>query len=44
LQGKAPWFSDDPRLRAAAIDETLRHAMLGEAVPSERAQDAWARS
>jgi hypothetical protein len=44
LQEKAPWFSADPRLRAAAIDETLRHAMLGDAVPSEPAQDAWARS
>jgi hypothetical protein len=44
LQEKAPWFSADPRLRAAAIDETLRHAMLGDAVPSEPTQDAWARS
>jgi hypothetical protein len=43
LQEKAPWFSADPRLRAAAIDETGRHAMLGEAVPSEPAQDGWAR-
>ena len=44
LQENAPWFSADPRLRAAAIDETLRHAMLGDAVPSEPAQEAWARS
>ena len=41
LLENAPWFSADPRLRAAAIDETLRHAMLGDAVPSEPAQDAW---
>jgi hypothetical protein len=38
----APWFSD-PRLRELAIDETLRHAVLGDDVPSGRAQDAWAR-
>jgi hypothetical protein len=44
LQEKAPWFSADPRLRAAAIDETLRHAMLDDAGLSEPAQDAWARS
>ena len=43
LSEKAPWFSTDPRLREAAIDETLRHAMLGDAVPSETAQEAWAR-
>jgi hypothetical protein len=41
LLENAPWFSADPRLRADAIDETLRHAMLGDAVPSEQAQDAW---
>jgi hypothetical protein len=39
----APWFSLDPRLREAAIDETMRHAMLGDAVPSEPAQRAWSR-
>jgi hypothetical protein len=44
LQEKAPWFGADPRLRAAAVDETLRHTMLGDAVTSEPAQDAWARS
>jgi hypothetical protein len=38
----ASWFTD-PRLRAAAIDETLRHAMLGEKVRSAPAQRAWAR-
>jgi hypothetical protein len=38
----AAWFAD-PRLRAAAIDETLRHAMLGDDVPSLAAQQAWAR-
>ncbi len=41
LLENAPWFSTDPRLREAAIDETLRHTMLGDAVPSEPAQDAW---
>ena len=40
---KAPWFTADLGLRAAALDETARHAMLGETVPSEPAQDAWAR-
>ena len=40
---EAAWFTADPRLREAAIDETLRHAMLGDAVPSETAQEAWAR-
>jgi hypothetical protein len=43
LQEKAPWFTADPGLRAAALDETARHAMLGDTVPSEPAQDAWAR-
>jgi hypothetical protein len=43
LAENAPWFSSDARLREAAIDETLRHAMLGDAVPSETAQEAWAR-
>jgi hypothetical protein len=43
LAENAPWFSTDPRLRDAAIDQTLRHAMLGDAVPSESAQEAWAR-
>lgn len=38
----APWFEADARLREAATDETLRHAMLGEAVPSLPAQRAWA--
>jgi hypothetical protein len=38
----AAWFAD-PRLRAVAIDETLRHAMLGDDVPSLAAQQAWAR-
>ena len=38
----AAWFAD-PRLRAAAIDETLRHAMLGDDVPSLPAQQAWER-
>jgi hypothetical protein len=43
LAENAPWFSDDARLRGAAIDETLRRAMLGDAVPSDAAQEAWAR-
>jgi hypothetical protein len=38
----AAWFAD-PRLRAAAIDETLRHAMLGDDVPSIAAQRVWER-
>jgi len=42
LLEKAPWFTADPRLRAAATDETLRHVMLADRVPSEAAQDAWA--
>jgi hypothetical protein len=43
LAENAPWFRDDARLRETAIDETLRHAMLGDAVPSEAAQEAFAR-
>lgn len=43
LQERAPWFTAEPRLREAAIDETLRHAVLGEDVPSEPAQQAWTR-
>jgi hypothetical protein len=43
LAEKAPWFGAPGQLREAAIDETLRHAMLGDAVPSEAAQLAWAR-
>jgi hypothetical protein len=43
LAANAGWFTADERLREAAIDETLRHAMLGERVPSERAQYLWAR-
>lgn len=43
LAEQAPWFTADPRLRAAAMDETLRHAVLGEAVPSRPAQQAWER-
>jgi hypothetical protein len=42
LAGEA-WFTLDSRLREAAIDETLRHAMLGDAGPSAPAQLAWAR-
>jgi hypothetical protein len=38
----APWFEADARLREAATNETVRHAMLGETVPSLRAQQAWA--
>ena len=43
LQERAPWFTANLGLRAAALDETARHAMLGDTVPSEPAQDAWAR-
>jgi hypothetical protein len=43
LQGRAPWFTAQPRLREAAIGETLRHAVLGQDVPSGPAQQAWAR-
>lgn len=43
LEEQAPWFTAEPRLREAAIDETLRHAVLGEDVPSGPAQQAWAR-
>ena len=43
LDERAAWFSTDARLRAAAIDETLRRALLAESVPSEPAQDAWDR-
>jgi hypothetical protein len=43
LLEEAPWFTADARLREAAIDETLRHALLGDAVPSEPAQLAWSR-
>jgi hypothetical protein len=43
LQEQAPWFTAEPRLREAAIDETLRHAVLGDKVPSQPAQQAWAR-
>lgn len=35
LQEQAPWFAADPRLRAAAIDETARYTMLGDHGPSE---------
>jgi len=42
LAEQAPWFADT-RLRDLAIDETLRHAMLGDDVPSKPAQQAWAR-
>jgi hypothetical protein len=43
LAEHAEWFADDPRLRAAAMDETLGRAMLGDAVRSEPAQAAWDR-
>jgi hypothetical protein len=43
LAEQAPWFATDTRLREAAIGETLRHAVLGESVPSLPAQLAWAR-
>jgi hypothetical protein len=43
LGEQAPWFTGDARLRDRAIDETLRHAVLDEPVPSRQAQQAWAR-
>jgi hypothetical protein len=43
LADQAAWFTADDRLRAAALDETLRHAVLGEAVLSLPAQQAWER-
>lgn len=43
LQERAAWFTAEPRLREAAVDETLRHAVLGQDVPSKPAQQAWAR-
>jgi hypothetical protein len=43
LASNAAWFTADERLREAAIDETLRRAMLDERVPSDRAQYLWAR-
>jgi hypothetical protein len=43
LKDQASWFTADPRLREAAIEETLRHAVLREDVPSKSAQQAWAR-
>ena len=43
LASEVPWFTADQRLREAAIDQTLRYAMLGDRVPSERAQYLWAR-
>jgi hypothetical protein len=38
----ARWFGEDERLRDRAADETVRHAMLGEKVSSDKAQQAWA--
>ena len=43
LDERAAWFSTDSRLREAAIDETLRRALLADSVPSEPAQQAWDR-
>ena len=43
LQQQASWFGSQPRLREAAIDETLRHAVLNDDVPSQQAQQVWAR-
>jgi hypothetical protein len=41
LGDRAAWFGTDARLREAAIDETLRRALLADSVPSEPAQQAW---
>jgi hypothetical protein len=43
LQEQGGWFTAEPTLREAAIDETLRHSVLGEDVLSKPAQKAWAR-
>jgi hypothetical protein len=43
LDERAAWFGTEARLREAAIDETLRRALLADSVPSEPAQDAWDR-
>jgi hypothetical protein len=43
LEEQALWFTAEPRLREAAVDETLRHGVLGDEVPSRPAQQAWAR-
>jgi hypothetical protein len=43
LQEQAAWFTAEPRLREAAIDETVRHAVLRDDVLSQPAQLAWAR-
>ena len=43
LREQVPWFTAEPRLREAAIDETLRRAALGDDVPIQPAQQAWAR-
>ena len=43
LQEKAAWFATERELREAAITETLRHAVLGDHVPSRSAQQAWDR-
>ena len=44
LQEEADWFSTDDRLREAAITETLLYGVrLREAVPSQTAQECWAR-
>jgi hypothetical protein len=43
LAEEAPWFGADALLREAAIEETLHYSVLGEDVPSVRAQQEWAR-
>jgi hypothetical protein len=37
----ARWFGENETTRQYAVDETLRHALLGEKVSSEEAQRAW---
>jgi hypothetical protein len=41
LAQAAPWFEADAVLRDAAIEETVAYTARGEAVRSERAQEAW---
>jgi hypothetical protein len=43
LDERAAWFGTDAWLRETAIDETIRRALLGDAVSSEPAQEAWDR-
>ena len=43
LADDVTWFDTDPRLREAAVAETVAYATSGAAVPSVGAQRAWVR-